>query len=429
MNLCRGCGTVKTMQPTTTTPGVRQDMLRKHNLGLVLREVLEASVPPSRADVAARTGLTRATVSALVDRLIAAGMLSELPPVTSRRAGRPAVPLIAAGGTFAAIGLEINVSYLGGRAVDLPGQTLTERLEVHDFHQSSPSKALDLLASMARDMLEELTASGVCVVGAGIALPGIVDRESGTLRVAPNLGWRDVELADVLARSPFASLNVVELGNEANLAAWAEARAHPEPRPSFLYVSGEVGIGGGLVYDGQVFQGRRGWSGELGHTTIKPDGPACPCGSRGCLERYAGRDAVMTAAGLDPLTPVEELLARLEDGRVRARRAVDRAGWALGVALANAVNLVDVDEVVLGGFYAPLTERLTPTVAEQLQMRVLSAAWSRPRIRPAASGQPAAMAGAALSVLRMLLDDPGSWGAGEAPSPSDGTAAAQARGG
>ena len=103
---------------------------------------------------------------------------------------------------------------------------------------------------------------------------------------------------------------------------------------------------------------------------------------------------------------------------MRARRAVNRAGWALGVALANAVNLVDIDEVVLGGFYAPLTEWLTPAVAEQLQLRVLSAAWSRPRVRPGASGQQAAMTGAALAVLRRILDDPSAWGAGaRAPGP------------
>jgi predicted NBD/HSP70 family sugar kinase len=104
---------------------------------------------------------------------------------------------------------------------------------------------------------------------------------------------------------------------------------------------------------------------------------------------------------------------------------VERAGWALGVALANAVNLVDIDEVVLGGFYAPLTERLTPAVAEQLQMRVLSAAWSRPRVRPVASGQQAAMMGAALSVLQSLLDDPSEWGAGADASLPVDTAAAQ----
>ena len=413
------------MQRMPTTPGARQATLRRHNLRLVLREVLESSVPPSRADIAVRTGLTRATVSALVDRLGDAGMLTELPPVTGRGAGRPAVPLVAAGGTFAAIGLEINVSYLGGRAVDLAGRTLVERLEVHDFHQSSPSEALDLLASMARDLLDEVTAREVRVVGAGIALPGIVDRELGTLRLAPNLGWRDVELADVLARAPFSSLNVVELANEANLAAWAEACAHPKSRPSFLYVSGEVGVGCGLVYEGQVFQGRRGWSGELGHTTVQPDGPPCPCGSRGCLERYAGRDAVMAGAGLDPLTPVERLLALLERGSAQARQAVDRAGWALGVALANAVNLVDIDEVVLGGFYAPLTERLAPAVADQLQTRVLSAAWSRPRVRPLASGQQAAMTGAALSVLQSLLDDHGAWVAGADDAPVSTAAARQ----
>jgi predicted NBD/HSP70 family sugar kinase len=94
------------------------------------------------------------------------------------------------------------------------------------------------------------------------------------------------------------------------------------------------------------------------------------------------------------------------------------------VALANAVNLVDIDEVVLGGFYAPLTERLAPAVADQLETRVLSAAWSRPRVRPLASGQQAAMTGAALSVLQSLLDDPSAWGAG-ADDATVGTAAAR----
>lgn len=399
------------MEPTST-PAARQETLRRHNLGLVLRQVLEAAVPPSRADVAARTGLTRATVSSLVDRLVEAGMVAELPPVASRRAGRPGVPLAPARGTFAAIGLEVNVSYLGVRALDLAGEVLTARVEVHDLHRSSPDAVLDLLASLTVEVLEELTAKRARVLGAGIALPGLVDRATGTLRLAPNLGWHDVELAEVLARAPFASMEVVELGNEASLAAWAEARAHPGTRPSFLYVSGEVGIGGGVVHHGEVFQGQRGWSGELGHTTVEPDGPPCACGSRGCLEGYAGRAAIMTTAGLDPLTAADELLARLAGGSVPARRSLERAGWALGVALANAVNLLDIDEVRLGGFYAPLTDTLAAPVQDQLSRRVLSTPWSRPTVHRAVSGQHAAMTGAALSVLRKLVADPTAWGAG-----------------
>lgn len=398
------------MEPAAS-PAARQETVRRHNLGLVLRHVLDAPVAPSRADIAARTGLTRATVSALVDRLVDAGMVTELPSAPSRRAGRPAVPLAPARGTFAAVGLEVNVSYLGARAVDLAGDVLTARVEVHDLHRSSPDAALQLLASLTTDVLEELTARRSRILGAGIALPGLVDRDNGTLRLAPNLGWHDVELAEVLARAPFASLDVVELANEASLAAWAEARTHPDPMPSFLYVSGEVGIGGGVVYKGEVFQGQRGWSGELGHTTVEPDGPGCACGSQGCLETYAGRDAVMAAAGLRPLTPVDELLTRVADGDVPARRSLERAGWALGVALANAVNLLDIEEIVLGGFYAPLAGALAAPIEEQLAGRVLSTPWSRPAVRRAASGQHAAMAGAALSVLRGVVADPTAWGA------------------
>lgn len=402
--------------PSREEQAARKGNLRRHNLSLVLRHVLEGPAPPSRADIASRTGLTRATVSSLVDRLIAAGMVSELPPLATRRAGRPAVPLVPARRTLAAIGLEVNVHYLGARALDLAGDVLADHVHVSDFRQSSPDAVIALLAELAGTVVDELVARGTPVVGAGIALPGLVDRDTGLLRTAPNLGWRDVELTAVLARPPFDALRLVELGNEANLAAWAETRRHPDPRPSFFYVSGEVGIGGSLVHDGQVYQGRRGWSGELGHTTVEPDGPPCACGAHGCLEQYAGKNALMAGAGLDPLLAVEHLVERLDAGDERARSAVERAGWALGVALSNVINVVDVDEVVLGGIYARLADHLAPAIMAQVRTRVLSAAWTRPFVRPVMDGQAAARTGAALSVLRAVVSDPGAWGLGVLPT-------------
>ncbi|HWJ84606.1 MAG TPA: helix-turn-helix domain-containing protein, partial [Cellulomonas sp.] len=114
----------------------RQGSLREHNLGLVLRTVLDVRAahepPPSRADVAAATGLAKATVSALVDRLVAGGLLAELAPAAPQRAGRPAVPLTAPTGTLAAIGTEINVDYLGVRVLDLAGTVLDERIRRTD---------------------------------------------------------------------------------------------------------------------------------------------------------------------------------------------------------------------------------------------------------------------------------------------------------
>ena len=118
---------------------IRQSNLREHNLGLVLRIIVDASTPPSRADIAATTGLTRATVSSLADALIEAGLVTELPPVMSQRAGRPAVPLVAAAGTLAAVGMEINVDYLSVRVIDLAGRVLHQQVRACNFRHSDPA--------------------------------------------------------------------------------------------------------------------------------------------------------------------------------------------------------------------------------------------------------------------------------------------------
>src|SRR5690606_16352777 len=116
-------------------------------------------------------------------------------------------------------------------------------------------------------------------------------------------------------------------------------------RPSFLYVSGEIGIGAAVVLDGDVFGGEHGWSGELGHTAVDPYGALCGCGARGCLETLAGKAALYRAAGIAPDVPAADLvaLAAQDEGVAGAVRA---AGEALGTGLANFVNLVDVHDVV-----------------------------------------------------------------------------------
>ncbi len=384
----------------------RQRTLREHNLSLVLRQVLDAREPVSRAAIAARTGLTRATVSTLVDRLVVAGMVAELAPVATARAGRPAVPLVAARGTIAAIGLEVNVDYLGVRALDLSGEVLVEHVEDGDFRRSDPTTVLDRLAALAGEVIAGLSADGVQLAGSALALPGLVDRVNGPLRLAPNLGWRDVDVVGVLAAHPVLAGLPPLLGNEANLAARAEAYARRHDGPlSFVYVSGEVGIGGAIVLDGEIFPGQHGWSGEIGHTVLGPGGRD----GGDTLEAYAGQDAIMLAAGLDPHEPQSVLLERAAAGDPAASRALADAGTALGVALANVVNIVDVGAVVLGGTYAALADHLDEAVRAELRRRVLTAPWSQVRVDVARAGRYPAMTGAALAVLRALVDDPAPW--------------------
>lgn len=395
------------MRPTAA----RQGTLRELNLGLVLREVLDAAVsrrpPPSRADVAAATGLARATVSALVDRLVAGGLLAELEPTPTQRAGRPAVPLAPAGGTLVALGAEVNVDYLAVRAIDLRTQVLAERVVPADHRGSDPAAVLHALATVADEVAEQALAGGEGpgarrVVGTALALPGLVARDTGTLLLAPNLGWREVDVLAALASSSrVLGEHPPHLANEADLAARAEVRAQrPDGPASFVYVSGEIGIGAAIVLDGTVFGGRHGWAGELGHTLVAD-------GRR--LEQVAGQDAMLRAAGLDRQAGVGPLVAALRSGDDAAGAALAAAGAALGAALANVVNAVDVSDVVLGGTYAALAEHLAAPVLAALRTNVLAAPWAPPAVAVARAGEIPALTGAALTVLDRVIADPSAW--------------------
>ncbi len=394
---------------------IRQANLREHNLGLVLRIIVDATGPRSRADIAATTGLTRATVSSLVDALIEAGLVAELPPVMSQRAGRPAVPLVPAPGTLAAVGMEVSVDYLGVRLIDLSGAVLDQEIRDGDFRHGDPGDVIPELVDLYRKVTRSADRR-IRIAGTALAIPGLVDRPGGPVRLAPNLGWRDVDVADLFRRHldptgarPGGALSML-LDNEATLAARAEADAlRAAGVDTFLYLSGEVGIGGALVLDGSIFGGRHGWSGEIGHTVIDPDGPRCRCGAHGCLEQYSGKDALMRAAGLDQDLPVKHLQRAAASPAAAALAAFEMGARALGTAIANAVNLIDVETVILGGLYALLADRLVPGIERILRDRVLSAPWSDMRVRPAVVRGGAAMTGAASAVLAQVIDNPSAW--------------------
>jgi predicted NBD/HSP70 family sugar kinase len=367
--------------PGPLTAPVRQAGVRAHNLALVLQTVAESPDPISRASVASATGLTRATVSALVDDLVTGGLLTEHAPAPRAGAGRPAIGLALAPDGPAGLGLEINVDYLAACVVDLTGAVRHRLITRADQRPAGAAASLAGLSRLAGEARARAEADGLSIAGAALAVPGLVAAD-GLVRVAPNLGWTEVDVpARLRATDALADLPIT-VDNEANLAAMSELRAAGGGRPSFVYVSGEIGIGAGIVLDGELYRGRHGWSGEIGHLTVYPDGRPCRCGSRGCLEQYAGQEAIGDRGG---------------------------AGAALGIALSGVVNLLDVDTLVLGGIYAPLTAELAPAIEAELRRRVLTADLAPPELRAAALGPDAAMRGAAELVIRSVQDDPAAY--------------------
>ncbi|MGC5020524.1 ROK family transcriptional regulator [Micromonospora sp. DT47] len=403
---------------TRTAGAVRQGSLRELNLAVVLRRIATADPPPSRAGIAADTGLTRATVSAVVDDLITGGLVAEAAPAPRAGAGRPARGLRLAADGPAGLGLEINVDYLAACVVDLAGTVRHHEVRRADLRPVSPADALARLAELAGRAHTAAVREGLTLAGATLAVPGLVDAR-GLVRLAPNLGWRDVDVPALLTGHPLPTEPVDDVPplvveNEANLAALGELHARPDGPRSFLHVSGEIGIGAGIVLDGALFRGARGWSGELGHVTVDPAGPTCRCGARGCLETYAGQEAVLAAAGLAGADlPADTAARRLADlaaaGDPATLDALRAAGTALGVAVAGVVNLLDLDTVVLGGGYATLAPWLRPPVVAELADRVLTAAWSPVTVRAAALGPASAAVGGAGAVVRRIIARPSGW--------------------
>ncbi|MEV7038074.1 ROK family transcriptional regulator [Amycolatopsis sp. NPDC051061] len=376
------------------TQAVRHDSMRARNLEVVLGAVSRGG-PLTRAALAERTGLTKSTVSKLVGDLIDAGLLAETGPARAGERGRPGVDVVLSGARVASLGLEINVDYLAVRVLDLTGGVRFAARRERDNRGSRPKKVLSELQALASQALTETHRLGLEVAGAVLAVSGPVG--DGVLFSAPHLGWQDVRPAELL-RLPIP----VELDNEANLAALGELW-YGDGERDFLYVSGEVGIGAGLVVNGALFSGARGLAGELGHVVVAPDGPPCRCGGSGCLETFAGQEALLAAG---KASSVPAILTALTRGDRAALAACAAAGRALGIALTSAVNLLDLDRIVLGGVFTQLYPWLSGPVSEVLSARLGGLRGAPPVLSASRLGGDAATLGAAGRVVHRVLADP-----------------------
>ncbi|MGW5661464.1 ROK family protein [Streptomyces sp. NPDC003758] len=383
--------------PGRRLPDTQQGM-RRRNLARVMHTV-SAEGPLSRAAVASRIGLTRAAVSTLVDELIRSGLLEELGPERPGRVGRPGSALAVSGRGPAGIGAEIGVDHLAVCAVDLRGDVRARAVRHGTNRDRPPQPVLGELTALVRQVVAEARREGLWPAGLAVAVPGLVARDARTVVRAPNLDWHDVDLGPLLPDELPLTVD-----NEANFGSLAELWLGDDTPRDFLHVSAEIGIGGAVVVDGRLLRGTRGFAGELGHVPVRPEGPACACGGRGCLEQYAGEEAVLRAAGLTPGEDRVELLAEraAQDDR-EVLRALRGAGTALGIALTGAVNLLDPETVVLGGALAALAPWLLPSLERELARRTAGPACA---VSVSRLGSEGPLLGAAHSVVRAVLDDP-----------------------
>ena len=396
---------------------INQDDLRNHNLSVVIDTLLRASSPMSRAALAKETGLTKATMSLLVSLLIDAGIVKEGEPQTSSNYGRPSTPLTIGGGKVCGIGMQVNTDGYGCVALDINRDTLGHEWVDADMSGVAPEDVFGKLSTMVESMERRLKRKGCLIAGAACALPGLITSKKQLL-MARNLGWENIDLT----RFPVMQHYDVSPGNEAKMAAIAQIPGYACARAdfldavdctdSFIYLSCDIGIGGAIVRDGEVVAGSHGFAGEIGHLSVALDGPLCRCGRKGCLEAYAGRRSLVEASGVasgeeaSTAQALDRMLDAWHAGDAQTVEAVDRAVDALTSAIGSAVNLVDVDTVLLGGWWINFGQPFYEMLESRLKEQVLGASDMQVSVSMLPVADHPALYGAAEVGLRRFIDNP-----------------------
>lgn len=386
--------------------------MRRNNLAALLRHVHVRGVL-SRADLTTLMGLNRSTVKGLTEDLVQEGLLRESAPVGTGGAGRPSISVEPESELVYVLALDIGVEHLTAFRVGLGGVVLDRRELVQTPKDYDVKRTLKRLEKLCRMLLDDAPAFARCV-GIGVGVCGVVSADDGLVRFAPNLGWTDVPIRDLLAQALGTTLPI-EVGNDGDLGARAEhLRGAARGVSDVVYISGEVGVGGGIILGGRAMTGHNGYGGEVGHMSIDPKGRSCRCGRRGCWETEIGDEAVLAATGAPEGMTLATVLEAYAAGERWTQPGMRRVSRSLSLGVVNLVNIFNPQLILFGGAVRHLYVALQPLVHESLK-EALTAPGEQVRLGLAGLGDDSIAIGAAeLAFAPLLLDPLGSTTLGSA---------------
>lgn len=385
--------------------------LRYQNITSILR-LIYRDRPISRVELSRITGLNKATVSSLVADLVESGCVRFIGENPSERAGRREVMIDIDPRKASAVSVEISIGNISVIAADLAGETVLRRDASFDPSLSA-GKVIAKAAKMANCAADDAEARNGKVAGVSVAVPGAVDIQTGDILFAPNLGWRNVPILDRLR----VKINhPVLVDNEASLAALGEhffgaAKGLHE----VLYISAGVGLGGGLIVEGDIYRGSSGIAGEFGHMTVDINGKTCSCGKKGCWETIANESALIAEfhrlapgkdTGGDPSEMIDRILVSARSGEKASLDAIGFIAHSLAVGIDSLIKAFDPERVVLGGTLSSLSDLLVPMVTRELRQRPIFGLDHSADLVAAEFGPDAALKGGVARVIRSFLRSP-----------------------
>ncbi|MBG6237139.1 putative NBD/HSP70 family sugar kinase [Mycetocola sp. CAN_C7] len=381
--------------------GTNLDTVRRHNLSRILG-LVHRDGAVSRSTLTRQTGLNRSTVAALVGELAALRLVVEAEPDGARTVGRPS-PVVRPHPDCVAFAVNPEQDAITVGIVRMNGEVVAQVR--HDLDEPlGVAETVRVTAELMAGLRAGLPASAV-VAGVGVAVPGLVRAPDGLVRLAPHLGWVDEPVASLLAD---ATGYPARAANDASLGALAEHifGAGREVRDLIYLNGGASGIGGGVIANGMPLGGVGGYAGEFGHNLVTaPDGPDQPS-TGGALEDEVNRSRLLDLLGLKSADPAQLERALLDSMDPAVRTEVVRQLGILSIALRNAINVLNPELVVLGGFLGSIYA-VDPALLDRLvEGQTLAASFEEVRIVRATLGPDLLLIGAAELAFEPLIDDP-----------------------
>ncbi|MFS0638774.1 ROK family protein [Mesobacillus foraminis] len=344
-----------------------QQVVKKENKTLVL-DLIMNSFPISRADAAQKLGLNKGTVSSLVSELIDEKLIFESGPGESSGGRRPVMLLFNQNAGYS-IGVDLGVNYIYGVLTDLLGNIILEKNTENPG--LSYKDALREVTSLIQELIDSAPSSPYGIIGIGVGAPGIVNKE-GDVLLAPNLGWRNVSLKRDLEHA-FNLPVIVE--NEANAGAYGEKKfGVGKDYDNLIYISAGIGIGAGIIINGELYKGINGYSGEVGHMSIDFNGPKCSCGNNGCWELYASEQSLISKAGsfgLENEMTLEKIINLAASEDEDALSMLKETGRHLGLGIINIINAFNPKQIIIGNRLAAAKEWLSWDVKQTINKYTL----------------------------------------------------------
>lgn len=401
-------------------PSSDLSFVREIHLSLILR-YLHKQAPLSRAQLANLTNLNKSTVSSLVEELIERKLIHEVGQNASWT-GRPATLLELNPGAGCIIGVELGVDFVAVILIDFIGKILWRQKQEADPSEAQEA-TINQTLTMVDDAISAAKSMDLRLLGLGLSTPGTVNTNAGLLIFAPNLHWRNVPLGKIFYEHTGLTTFV---DNDANAAALGEHLfGVARQANSFICIFAGVGIGGGLFLNGELYRGASGFAGEIGHCTFlfETFQTPCHCGKSGCWETFANQYSILErvrarlevkrssiipelmAENNSPLT-FQIIVKAAEAGDIEATEALAEAGKALGIGIANLINIFNPDMIVIGGPLSEAGSFLLPAVEESVKIRAFNEVLAEAEILLSHFGADASLMGAGALVIQAIITNP-----------------------